>query len=894
MSIGGGRVAVAGGGGGLAVASGRALKWRVGLVAAIVMLATALAGAVLPTWHSGRAGSRHVSRRLVMIPATLAPTASAAVGASERRFWPTRHGSALVAEGGGIRSTFSPTGAELRVARGTLGLSLIGIGHDQSIGAAAPRATKNEVLYEHASVSEFYRNGPYGLEQGFTVHRPVDGTGLLGLGLRVSGSLQAVKAGSEILFKTTSGATALRYNQLKAFDATGRLLPSRMRIANGNLQLQIDDRTARYPLHIDPFIQQGSKLTGGGEVGPYTSFGTSVAFSSDGSTALIGGREDNGETGAAWVFTRSGSTWTQQGAKLTATGELGEARFGWSVALSENGNTALVSGPDDNKETGAVWVFTRSGTTWSQQAKLIGSAVIPCAARYCAGFGWSVALSGDGNTALVGDTNDNGGDGAAWIFARSGSTWTQQGSKMTEGESDLGISVGLSSSGNTALIGGYSDSEGIGAAWVLTRSGTTWSQQAKLVGTGASGAANQGWSVALSNEGNTAVVGGPLDRGFEGAAWVFTRSGSTWTQQGSKLTFTGAVEGHNTGAGWGGVAVSSSGNTALIGTFGDGVAAFTRSGTTWTQEGSTLWEPNAQFGESVALSSDGNTALIGGPGDSGSAGAAWVFVKGAAEPPAVTGISPTAGLESGGTSVTITGAELTGATAVKFGPTNATSFKVNSPTSITATSPAGTGTVDVTVTTPGGTSTTSSADQFSYVAPGPSATVTKLSTKKGPAAGGTSVTITGTSFEGVTAVKFGATNAASYEVNSAISITAVSPPGTTGTVEVAITTPNGQSGITSKDHFTYEAATVTNVSPNHGPVTGETPVTVTGTGFAPGAGQTLFEFRKGIALSVNCASINVCTMTAPAAAKAGVVDVRAQVGTKTSKKNPPADQYTYE
>ena len=118
--------------------------------------------------------------------------------------------------------------------------------------------------------------------------RPQAGTGPLVLALGLRGSLSPEQAGSQILFRTHSGATALRYGQLSALDATGRRLPAHMQLVNGTLQLQIDDSGARYPLRIDPFIQQGAKLTGGGESGRGC-FGDSVALSADGNTALIGG-----------------------------------------------------------------------------------------------------------------------------------------------------------------------------------------------------------------------------------------------------------------------------------------------------------------------------------------------------------------------------------------------------------------------------------------------------------------------------------------------------------------------------------------------------------------------------------------------------------------------------
>jgi hypothetical protein len=178
--------------------------------------------------------------------------------------------------------------------------------------------------------------------------------------------------------------------------------------------------------------------------------------------------------------------------------------------------------------------------------------------------------------------------GAAWVFTRSGGVWSQQGAKLVGtgavGAAAQGSSVSLSGDGNTAIAGGYLDGAGPGAAWVYTRSGAVWSQQTKLVGTGAVGpfGAQQGYSVSLSGDGNIAFVGGPLDNTNAGAAWVFTRSGGVWSQQGTKLVGTGAVA-----------------------PFGNG----------------------AEQGWSASLSGDGNTAIVGGFIDNNLAGAAWVYAK---------------------------------------------------------------------------------------------------------------------------------------------------------------------------------------------------------------------------------------------------------------------------
>jgi hypothetical protein len=171
-------------------------------------------------------------------------------------------------------------------------------------------------------------------------------------------------------------------------------------------------------------------------------------------------------------------------------------------------------------------------------------------------------------------------------------------------------------------------------------------------------------------------------------------------------------------------------------------------------------------------------------------------------------------------------------------------------------------------------------------------TVRKLSPKKGPAAGGTEVTITGTNFKEVTAVKFGSKEAIGFSVKSLDKLTATAPEGTTGTVDVRVTTANGTSAITSHDHFRYEAPTVTSVTPNHGPRSGGTEVTISGSGFEPGASGTLVKFGKALASSVNCSSRSSCTAIAPSSTKAGAVDVTATVSGKRSLRNS-ADRYTF-
>jgi len=172
--------------------------------------------------------------------------------------------------------------------------------------------------------------------------------------------------------------------------------------------------------------------------------------------------------------------------------------------------------------------------------------------------------------------------------------------------------------------------------------------------------------------------------------------------------------------------------------------------------------------------------------------------------PAVAASEPNYCLTTGGTSVTITGNGFTGATGVMFGSTPASSFTVNSPTQITATSPAETaGTVDITVTTFAGRSATSPADEFTFFSVIPLPEVTAVEPNYGPTTGGTSVTITGNRFTGATGVMFGTTPATSFTVDSDTLITATSPPGTTGTVDITVTTLAGTSPTSPADEFTF-------------------------------------------------------------------------------------------
>jgi len=372
-------------------------------------------------------------------------------------------------------------------------------------------------------------------------------------------------------------------------------------------------------------INENAKLTAS-DPASFDVFGQRVSISGD--TAVVGARQDSDDglrSGSAYVFTKSGGTWTEQ-TKLTASDAAAEDRFGFDVSIS--GDTIVVgsAGDDDvGSSSGSAYVFTRSGGTWTEQAKLI-----PSGASAGDQFGESVSISGD--TVVIGSSRD----GSAYVFTRSGGTWTEQ-AKLTASDAATGDQFGkrLSVSDDTVVVAVAQDDDdgnNSGSAIVFTRSAGTWTEQAKLTASDAVAEDQFGWSVSVS--GDTIVVGsvGDDDDGaFSGSAYVFTRSGGTWTEQ-AKLTSSDAAAGDQFGN-----SASISGDTTVVGSFVDSDAGFnsgsayvfTRSGGTWT-ELAKLTASDAQnrdrFGNSVSIS--GDIVLIGAYLDDdvfAGSGSAYIF-----------------------------------------------------------------------------------------------------------------------------------------------------------------------------------------------------------------------------------------------------------------------------
>jgi uncharacterized repeat protein (TIGR01451 family) len=371
-------------------------------------------------------------------------------------------------------------------------------------------------------------------------------------------------------------------------------------------------------------------------------FGAALAIEGDNLVAGIAFDDIalHSDEGSAPVYVNNGATWSVQ-TTLTAGEGSGGDRFGAAVALS--GDSALIGMPGEdvgaNSNQGAAYVFVRSGAAWAMQARLTAS---DGAADDV--FGEAVAI--DGDTAVVGAWRDDNGanidEGSGYVFVRNGTSWTQQAKLLAfqgAAEDFLGRSVAIS--GDSVLLGAHFDNVGSnpdqGSAVVFTRSGSSWSQQARLVASDGQSTNYFGYSVALS--GDTALIGAIGNDQVAvnaGAAYVFARSGGTWSQSAKLLAGDGAGSDHF------GTAVAVSGDIAVIGAPLDDVGAannqgsayfFSRSGSSWTPQGQVSHSEvsNDLFGDNfgAAVAVNGEMALISAPratvGVNGRQGAAWTY-----------------------------------------------------------------------------------------------------------------------------------------------------------------------------------------------------------------------------------------------------------------------------
>jgi hypothetical protein len=389
-------------------------------------------------------------------------------------------------------------------------------------------------------------------------------------------------------------------------------------------------------VHRSTLIGTGWK-SAGGIISPKQ--GSTVAISADGNVAVVGGNLDSAARGAAWVYTRNGTTWTQMGNKLVPKGfvmpNTQAVEFGYGAAISDNGNTIAIGGYLDNTNKGAVWVFERQGNFWVQQgSKLVGTTTQSIVYQ-----GENISLSGDGNTLLIGGREDAGSKGAVWIFQRTGSTWTQQGQKITISPNNgwfFGYGVALTADGNTAVIGmpGYRVgpvTNLIGAACFYRRTGNTWNlvqMETDSVLTNA----QIGISATVSANGQVAAFGGPALNNNLGSIWMY-RFNSTKQKWVKEQIIAPSNLGASAQLGYR-LAISRGGDTLVASAWKENnktgaIYVFTHTNGTWSQLGSKILSPisggtDPQFGQSVGVSGNGKIFIAGRPGGT-APGAAFVY-----------------------------------------------------------------------------------------------------------------------------------------------------------------------------------------------------------------------------------------------------------------------------
>ena len=531
-----------------------------------------------------------------------------------------------VVDAGGLRVT---AGADSWSA------TVLGVGYGDNLGAlGAARETVagNRVEYDYGAVSQWFVNGPLGLQQGFTLaQRPAGGDGPLTLDLALGGTLIATAdaGGRSVTLARADGASALSYGGLIAYDATGRQTPAYMSVhstADGDvLSIQVDDADAVYPLVIDPYVQQ-TKLTAPTAQATPKYFGFSVAVSGDGNRVAVGARSENlgaskAGAGVVYVYDRSGTSWTQT-AKLTAADGLSGDQLGYSVAISLDGTTIAAGAPG----RGAVYVFANPDGAWKQVDKLtVGGAFL----------GAAVSISGNGDAIVAGVSGV-----AAYIFTRFGGySWSLTAGLIPPNGADdgaFGSAVAISADGSSVAVTAPGASVGAnvnqGAIYVYGKLGTSWNGPARLVAPNGVAHEQMGGSLSISSDGSVVLAGAPL----VSAAYIFTRTGSNWGQP-VKLTAPSAGVGALFGDS---VSMSADGTIAVVGasreTIGNslnqGAAyVFSRSGSNWSQSGkltAAVGTTNDTFGTALAASLDGSTVIVGAPTAYAGAnfqGAAFVF-----------------------------------------------------------------------------------------------------------------------------------------------------------------------------------------------------------------------------------------------------------------------------
>jgi trimeric autotransporter adhesin len=485
------------------------------------------------------ASSPHLARALSMPPAvadrtqlpdTLLPRVNASLAADDPAYAVTmvsddRTTLRAVNAAHHLMTTFAPDGIAFTGERGARwSLRLAAVGADAVSPTLAPILAGTRVEYRRGDLTEWYLNGPLGVEQGFTLAAPPRMGDALALTLAVRGGTTPQIDGSDVALTMPDGEV-FQYGHLRVTDATGRQLPAHMSINHGAIAITTNLTGAAYPVTVDPLVQQKILTASDGADGDY--FGFSVATSSDGTRVVVGQVGANQSQGEAYVY--SGTNYATE-KKLAASDGAAFDYFGQSVAMSADGTKVIVgaSGKYGMNPHGAAYIY--SGTNYGTEKKVLASD-----GAFGDSFGRAVAMSSDGTRVIVGANlkivGMNDSQGAAYVY--SGVNYAMEKKLLaSDGAANdyFGSSVAMSGDGTKVIVGAFLKQVGAntqqGEGYVY--SGANYATEQRL--TASDGAANDnfGFSVTMSGDGTRVAVGAPYKQvgasASQGSAYVYAAS----------------------------------------------------------------------------------------------------------------------------------------------------------------------------------------------------------------------------------------------------------------------------------------------------------------------------------------------------------------------------------
>ncbi|MGB6845256.1 MAG: hypothetical protein WBE09_10190 [Candidatus Acidiferrales bacterium] len=623
------------------------------------------------------------------IPGALVPVISATLGSHDAHYSARNFGSRFDTENPAnhMTASFSTEGVDLQRHHAHWGMKLVGYGYDGNVmrsAGAAPHAVANRVEYSRAGLTEWYVNGPLGLEQSFLIAQaPWSATSnhyKLTLDFLLTGKWKNSKdtPSQALTLQDESGRPALRYGGLIARDAYGRELPSWLEMRKQGMRVQVDAQGAKFPVTIDPTYSEIAQLSESSAPAKRL-LGISAAISDDGTVVVAGGCGydlglglcSTNFDGAAYVFVEPTTGWTtatQATAVLTASdpssAQTGDG-FGNAVAISGDGKTIVVSAPEHECQVintmtqcmGELYAFSAtsedSWTTSDQSAKLMASD-----GAIGDFFSSSISIDKAGDTIVARQSSPNTGLGHVNVYVRPGSVWADANETTQLEPSDVatfdnfGVGLGISADGKTVAAGSFGarSFEGEGYIFLEPTASGGWAsasepvvESAKLLNSDANTKGGFGFAAAVDSAGDTAVIGAAFETDNAGEAYVFVRPTNGWSSSTPLNETTQLKPTVSAGSAFGQqAAISDDGSVILVGSDNRGIYQYSEPDTVpsqaaWPGGPGIISSPTTIFfppsvnvtGDYTALhgymSGDASTFVFPVPGNNSDSGTVFIY-----------------------------------------------------------------------------------------------------------------------------------------------------------------------------------------------------------------------------------------------------------------------------